>query len=52
MGIDPDPVKWIDRLRDVNDTSSFSEAQRALIDNSLSILARELGKLNDTDRSS
>lgn len=37
-----DPVKWIERLRHVNETSSFTAAQRSLIEQELSALQKAL----------
>jgi hypothetical protein len=37
-----DPVKWIERLRDVNALSQFTPPQRAIIERRLSELQTEL----------
>lgn len=36
--VGPDPVKWIERLRDVNSGSSFTPRAKALIDSTLATL--------------
>jgi hypothetical protein len=40
--IGPDPVKWIERLMEVNEGSSFSKSQKALIDRRLDTLLRDV----------
>lgn len=37
-----DPVKWVQRLRDVNDGSQFKPDSKYIIDQRLSDLQREL----------
>lgn len=42
--IGPNPVIWVERLRQVNEHSAFREDQKELIEDRLSILQRDLQK--------
>lgn len=41
-----DPVAWIQRLRDVNDSSQFQQEAKDLIEDRLSVLQREVERTN------
>lgn len=46
--IGPDPVRWVDRLREVNEGSAFPHEEKVLIDNALMVLTAKLVFLTET----
>ncbi len=42
LNIGPDPVKWIRRLREVNDGSKFTKSEKAFIEQKLADIERNL----------
>ena len=42
-----DPVKWVDRLMSVNETSQFKNEEKEVISKALNNLYRELEKMTE-----
>lgn len=40
--LDFDPIKWVDRLRDVNDVAMFSDGEKEIIERGLRRIEEEL----------